>query len=71
MSFQDGSIGSVPEDLNVFEKQQIGNLVRWVVMDKITLEKIRQSQILDGLEIQPLPLDSALRALLARTADPA
>ncbi len=63
--------GSIPEDLNVFEKEQIGNLVRWVVMDKITLEKIRQSQILDGLEIQPLPLDSALRALLARTADPA
>ncbi len=63
--------GSVPEDFNVFEKEQIGNLVRWVVMDKITLEKIRQSQILDGLEIQPLPLDSALRALLARTADPA
>ncbi|MCI0444635.1 ABC transporter ATP-binding protein [bacterium] len=63
--------GSIPEDLNVFEKEQIGNLVRWVVMDKITLEKIRQSQILDGLEIQPLPLDSALRTLLARTADPA
>lgn len=62
--------GSIPEDLNVFEKEQIGNLVRWVVMDKITLEKIRQSQILDGLEIQPLPLDSALRTLLARTADP-
>jgi ABC-2 type transport system ATP-binding protein len=62
--------GSIPEGLNVFEKEQIGNLVRWVVMDKITLEKIRQSQILDGLEIQPLPLDSALRTLLARTADP-
>ena len=63
--------GAMPEDLNVFEKEQIGNLVRWVVMDKITLEKIRQSQILDGLEIQPLPLDSALRTLLARTSDTA
>jgi ABC-type multidrug transport system ATPase subunit len=63
--------GSIPEDLNVLEKEQIGNLVRWVVMDKITLEKIRQLQILDGLEIQPLPLDSALRTLLARTSDPA
>lgn len=63
--------GAMPEDLNIFEKEQIGNLVRWVVMDKITLEKIRQSQILDGLEIQPLPLDSALRTLLARTTDPA
>jgi len=63
--------GSVPEDLNVFEKEQIGNLVKWVVMDKITLEKIRQSQILDGLEIQPLPLDYALRTLLARTSEPA
>jgi ABC-2 type transport system ATP-binding protein len=63
--------GSLPEGLNIFEKEQIGNLVRWVVMDKITLEKIRQSQILDGLEIQPLPLDSALRTLLNRTPDPA
>jgi ABC-2 type transport system ATP-binding protein len=63
--------GTLPEDLNVFEKDQIGNLVRWVVMDKVTLEKIRQSQIVDGLEIQPLPLDSALRTLLARTSDPA
>jgi ABC-2 type transport system ATP-binding protein len=62
--------GSIPEDLNIFEKEQIGNLVRWVVMDKITLEKIRQSQILDGLDIQPLPLDSALRALLAQTSEP-
>jgi ABC-2 type transport system ATP-binding protein len=61
--------GSIPEGLNVFEKEQIGNLVRWVVMDKLTLDRIQQLQILDGLEIEPLPLDSALKTLLSRTTD--
>jgi ABC-2 type transport system ATP-binding protein len=61
--------GSMPEGLNVYEKQQVGNLVSWVVMDKLTLEQIRQSQILDALEIQPLPLDSALRTLLTLTSE--
>lgn len=61
--------GPIPEGLNVFQKEQIGNLVRWVVMDKVTLERIRQSQILDGLEVERLPLDSALRTLLTLTPD--
>ncbi len=61
---------TLPQDLLLFDQQRIGDLVRWVVMDKETLFKLRQQDLLEQIEIEPLPVENAFKILLQRTEEP-
>ncbi|PWT91657.1 MAG: hypothetical protein C5B54_04905 [Acidobacteria bacterium] len=59
--------GSVPP--SVVEEQRTGDLVTWLVLNRDTFENIRQQQLLDSMERQPLPIETTFKLLLARKGE--
>lgn len=64
---RDGAV--VPADLQVIAAGDNAPLVNWQVLDAATREKIRALELLDGMECQPLPIEAALKALLAQKSE--
>jgi ABC-2 type transport system ATP-binding protein len=58
------------QGLTLLHQQKMGDLVRWVVMNKETLHRIRQQELLTHLEISPLPVEETFRLLLSNTVEP-
>lgn len=56
----------MPADLRVFEEHRSGNLVRWAILDATTLDRVRHLNLLEQMEMEPLPLDITFKLLLAR-----
>jgi len=57
------------EGLTLLHQQKMGNLVRWVVMNKETLARIRQQDLLEQMEISSLPVEETFQLLLANTEE--
>lgn len=53
-----------PSDLFVYEEHASGNFVVWDVLDPQTLDRVRSLNLLDQIEIEPLPLDIIFKLLL-------
>ncbi|HJZ13123.1 MAG TPA: ABC transporter ATP-binding protein [Acidobacteriota bacterium] len=62
---------STPRPVGLYEEQRIGDLVRWLIIDKEALYTIRQMDILDQMEVESLPLETTFKVLLSKTAEPA
>jgi hypothetical protein len=58
----------IPADLFVVQEQSLGGLVRWVVLNKETVGRIRQIDLLDQMETESVPLETTFKVLLTRTA---
>lgn len=56
---------------SVLEEQRLGETVQWMVLDKQALYTIRSENMLENMQVEPLPLESAFRALLGRQPAPA
>ena len=56
--------------LAFYEEQRMGDLVRWLIIDKEGLYKIRQLDVLDQMEVEPLPLETTFKVLLSKTVEP-
>lgn len=54
----------------IVEEHRIGDLVRWLVVDKQTLYEIRQNELLENLETESLPLETTFKLLLSKTVEP-
>lgn len=61
---------SVPNSVALYEEQRIGDLVRWLIIDKEALYKIRQMDLLDQMEVESVPLETTFKVLLSKTAEP-
>lgn len=57
----------LPSDLFVVQEQSIGDLVRWLVLDKEAVSRIRQLELLDQMQTEPVPLETTFKLLLSRT----
>ncbi len=57
---------AVPADLAIHAAGNGSPLVEWRILDAATLARIRELQLLEGLDAAPLPVEAALKALLAR-----
>jgi ABC-2 type transport system ATP-binding protein len=55
---------SMPTGLSIVEEFRTGDIVQWLTIDPSTREKIQSLSILDQMDAQPLPLESALKLLL-------
>lgn len=55
---------AAPAGLSVVEEMRTGDVVRWLVIDSATVEKIRELSILDPMECEPLPPETAFKLLL-------
>jgi ABC-2 type transport system ATP-binding protein len=58
----------IPADLFVVQEQSLGGLVQWVVLNKETVGRIRQIDLLDQMETESVPLETTFKVLLTRTA---
>jgi ABC-2 type transport system ATP-binding protein len=56
--------------LTLLHQQKMGDLVRWVVMNKETLYRIRQQELLYQMEISSLPVEETFKLLLSNTVEP-
>ncbi len=54
----------------IVEEQRIGDLVRWLVVDKQMLYEIRKKELLENMETEPLPLETTFKLLLSKTVEP-
>jgi len=54
----------------IVEEQRIGDLVRWLVLDKQMLYEIRKKELLENMETEPLPLETTFKLLLSKTTEP-
>ena len=59
----------LPAGLHVIASGNGAPLTDWRVLDAETREKIRALELLDGMECQPLPIEAALKALLAQPGE--
>lgn len=59
-----------PSDLHVEEEQKIGDLVQWLVVDKESLYRIKQLDLLEQMQTEALPLETTFKLLLSKTAEP-
>ena len=57
---------SLPAELAVIASGNGAPAVDWRVLDGATRDRIRALELLDGMDCQPLPVEQALKALLAR-----
>ncbi|MCI0416590.1 ABC transporter ATP-binding protein [bacterium] len=55
------------QGLVLLHQQKMGDLVRWVVMHKETLYRIRQQELLSQMEISSLPVEETLKLLLSNS----
>lgn len=62
------SKGPAPE--GIIQEQQLGDVVQWMVLDKESLHRLRSADVLENMHIEPLPLETAFRALLSRLPAP-
>jgi len=53
----------------IVEEQRIGDLVRWLVVDKQMLYEIRKKELLENMETEPLPLETTFKLLLSKTVE--
>lgn len=59
----------IPEDLAIVEEPGIGDLVRWQAVDQKTVERVRELCLLDQMKVEPLPLETVFKLLLALYRD--
>lgn len=59
-----------PDDLQIEGEQKIGELVQWLVMEKESLYRIRQLDLLDQMQTEALPLEATFKLLLSKTVEP-
>jgi ABC-2 type transport system ATP-binding protein len=57
------------QGLSLLHQQKMGDLVRWVVMNKESLYRIRQQGLLSQMEISSLPVEETFRLLLSNTVE--
>lgn len=61
---------ALPPDLRIEEEHKIGDLVQWLVLDKDSLYRIKQLELLDQMQTEALPLETTFKLLLSKTAEP-
>jgi ABC-type multidrug transport system ATPase subunit len=60
---------AIPGDLPFIEESRIGELVQWAVSEKESLYRIQQENLLQQMQVEPLPLEAAFRLLLGQTPE--
>lgn len=55
---------TTPSELVFVEEMRAGDVVRWLIIDRTTVDRIRELAILDHMECEPLPPEAAFKLLL-------